>query len=196
MFEFLKTLWSRFFPQPLPPAELPPPYPSCVYPLPVLPDGREGKVTSRGRWANPSRPSHNGDDWMYKRSADDTNPMGDGEGTSNGKWNVPPGTPCLAVRSGIVRETSFGAIGTGLRCYVQHEDGYRSGYFHLSRLAVSAGQLVHAGDRIGDIGDNPKVVDPRHLHFEVSKGIDYSPVDPLEYLRAHSAVHSTPRGGW
>lgn len=178
--------------EPLPPP-VPPSYPECVFPLPLL-GGRAAQVTSASRWNNKSRPTHQGDDWMYRRIASDLDPVGDGFGTTNRRWIVPEGTPALAVRDGIVRIAQFGATSTGHRLYVQHEDGYRSGYFHLTEILVVPGQFVRAGEPVGLVGDNPKVVDPRHLHFEISEGVDYAPVDPTEYLKKHGAKHAKPRG--
>ena len=35
---------------------------------------------------------------------------------------------------------------------VMHEDGVRSGYFHLNSFSVEAGQTVRAGEVIGTVG--------------------------------------------
>ena len=171
-------------------------YPECVFPLPILPDGRKGVVTSSSKWRNKSRPNHDGDDWVYPRAESDTEGVGDGAGSRNMKWNVPQGSVCVAVREGIVREKQFGGIKTGFRCYVQHEDGYRSGYFHLKEILVNAGDYVKAGQPIGIIGHNPSAIDILHLHFEISEGVDYRPIDPWKYLKKHGAVHAEERKEW
>lgn len=157
------------------------PEPTMVLPMPILADGRVPKITSSSKWNNKSRPTHQGSDYMYRRlSTDPEMPTGDGGRTTNGRWWVPPGTPAVAVKAGIVRKKQFGWISTGFRCYVEHSDGHRTGYFHLSKLLVEPGQTVSVGQPLGIVGHNPKAHDPVHLHFEVFKG--NSRVNPEKYM--------------
>jgi murein DD-endopeptidase MepM/ murein hydrolase activator NlpD len=53
-------------------------------------------------------------------------------------------------------------------------------YGHLSAFAVTLGEQVTAGQRIGSVGNTGWSTGP-HLHFEVRSG--GRPVDPLDYLR-------------
>lgn len=75
--------------------------------------------------------------------------------------------------------------GEGLQAYgpliiIRHSSTYLSAYAHNSRLLVSEGDSVEAGDRIAEMGLAPG--DEALLHFEIRR--DGTPVDPLEYLPA------------
>jgi murein DD-endopeptidase MepM/ murein hydrolase activator NlpD len=174
-------------------------YPTTVNPLPLRLDGRRGRVTSSAGAGvggpNSSRPDHKGDDWFYPRSRFDADPVGDGGGTRNMKWNVPAGSVAIAVEAGMVEVGRYGAIGTGHRCWVKHADGSASGYFHLAELLVEPGQRVCAGTALGVIGDNPSDVDARHLHFEVElvAGDRGSLTNPSAWLAARGAVDFVER---
>jgi hypothetical protein len=66
---------------------------------------------------------------------------------------------------------------------VVHEDGVRSGYFHLNSFRVEAGQTVRAGEVIGTVGRTGIKVSGSHLHFEVHK--DGELKDPARFLSAY-----------
>jgi murein DD-endopeptidase MepM/ murein hydrolase activator NlpD len=56
--------------------------------------------------------------------------------------------------------------GFGLLVTIDHGNGYETYYGHLSKLLVSAGQSVSAGDVIALSGNTGLSTGP-HLHFEV-----------------------------
>lgn len=91
---------------------------------------------------------------------------------------APTGTPVLAVADGVVRlaEEHFFA---GKSVFVDHGDGLVSMAFHLSRIAVSEGETVRRGQRIGAVGATGRATGP-HLHF----GVRWhgSRVDPRDLL--------------
>jgi murein DD-endopeptidase MepM/ murein hydrolase activator NlpD len=155
------------------------------YPLPRLADGRLPQVTSEFRPLD--RPNHDGIDLFYPwREGDKPDFVGDHGAagwTEDGrpKWVVPLETPALAAADGVVQMA--GNSGTGWRLWIDHENGLRTGYFHLVNLRVDAGSRVKAGDVLGMVGDNPKDNDGRHLHFELSPVSSYAPMDPAPYLR-------------
>jgi murein DD-endopeptidase MepM/ murein hydrolase activator NlpD len=88
------------------------------------------------------------------------------------------GDPIHACRGGVV--VIAGPQGGYGNCVViDHGGGMATLYAHQSRIAVSEGQTVNAGDVIGYIGHTGLATGP-HLHFEVRLG--GNPVDPAPYL--------------
>jgi murein DD-endopeptidase MepM/ murein hydrolase activator NlpD len=63
----------------------------------------------------------------------------------------------------------------GLFVRIDHPEGYQTMYGHASRLLVSLGDSVHAGQVVGLSGTTGRSTAP-HLHFEVRR--DGQPIDP------------------
>ncbi|WP_427893081.1 peptidoglycan DD-metalloendopeptidase family protein [Kribbella sp. GL6] len=99
------------------------------------------------------------------------------------------GTPVRAVTSGVVRVEHPAWAGNLVR--IDHGNGLETLYAHLSRVDVTDGQQVTAGQQIGAVGDKGNTTGP-HLHFEVRLGGD--PVNPMPFLATGSA--STGWGGY
>lgn len=163
-------------------------HPTLRWPMPVLPDGRKAVITSGFKTNNQSRPDHDGVDmfyaWKYGDRPDFTGDHGAAGKQPNGdpKWVVPYGVRCLAAADGVVQIA--GKIGTGYRMWIDHGNGWRTGYFHLLDVnGFAVGDKVTAGTPLGLIGDNPKDGDARHLHFELSPSDRYAPVNPEPYLK-------------
>lgn len=98
---------------------------------------------------------------------------------------TPTGTPVAAVSAGTV--TSAGDSGAyGQRVGITHPDGTQSMYAHMSRIDVSVGDVVEAGDLVGAVGTTGNSTGP-HLHLEVrsSAGV---PIDPVKALSARGVV--------
>ena len=77
---------------------------------------------------------------------------------------TPEGTKVMAARAGTVKKTGNDNI-YGL--YIEVESGiYTTKYAHLSRIDVSKGTQVEAGEIIARSGNTGKSTGP-HLHFEV-----------------------------
>ncbi len=78
---------------------------------------------------------------------------------------APTGTPVLAAGSGTVEYAAWnGAAGKYIR--IRHTDGYKTAYFHLSRINVSVGKYVKQDQIIGKVGSTGRSTGP-HLHYEV-----------------------------
>lgn len=76
------------------------------------------------------------------------------------------GTPVKAAQDGRIAETTGGwAGGFGNSVLVDHGGGLNTRYAHLSRIAVSPGQVVTQGQVIGYSGNTGYSTGP-HLHFE------------------------------
>ncbi len=93
---------------------------------------------------------------------------------------VPIGTLAIAAGPGCV--TLAGDSPTGHRVWIDHGNGWRTGYFHLLDCRVGVGQVVGVGAALGLVGDNPSDHDGRHLHFELSSVDRYDPTDPALFL--------------
>jgi murein DD-endopeptidase MepM/ murein hydrolase activator NlpD len=158
-------------------------------PLPTIrgaSGARKPKVTSSFRPAD--RPNHDGWDWFY-RWEDGDKPAFVGDGGCEGKnadgspkWVVPYGTYAHAAAPGVVQVA--GPSPTGYRVWVNHGNGLRTGYFHLSNVVVKQGDTISAYTALGLVGHNPSGgADGNHLHFEVSPVEKYEPLDPAKYMK-------------
>jgi septal ring factor EnvC (AmiA/AmiB activator) len=90
------------------------------------------------------------------------------------------GTPVRTVAGGTVEYTSDDFASYGPIVIVNHGDGYRTLYAHLSDILVSTGQTITAGQIVGRVGDTGSLKGPI-LHFEVRRGD--SALNPEEWLR-------------
>ena len=86
---------------------------------------------------------------------------------------------------GIVTKTAADQYPCGGTIVIKHSNGYSTGYCHIQRIDVKAGQLVRKGDVIGITGGG--VGDPGrgrsdgpHLHFTLNKNGE--PIDPMKFL--------------
>lgn len=87
---------------------------------------------------------------------------------------APSGTVVSAAGGGRVVQVGVDA-GWGRFVVVAHGSGVRTLYAHLSAVAVSRGQGVIAGTRIGSVGSTGASSGP-HLHFEVTvRGANVDP---------------------
>ena len=88
------------------------------------------------------------------------------------------GTPIYASRGGLV-EVAVYSSSAGNYVQLNHGDGYRSIYMHMTRYTVKVGQNVTQGQVIGYCGSTGASTGP-HLHF----GIYYngSSVNPAYYI--------------
>ena len=90
------------------------------------------------------------------------------------------GAPVRAANRGIVALVAdFHLAGTAI--YVDHGAGLVTGYFHLSKAEVAAGDTVARGEVIGRVGATGRVTGP-HLHWIARYGT--VTVDPLSVVRA------------
>jgi murein DD-endopeptidase MepM/ murein hydrolase activator NlpD len=84
---------------------------------------------------------------------------------SGADFSATAGTPVLATADGrvVLAEEHFFA---GKAVFVDHGDGLISMSFHLSEIAVSEGDDVRQGQRLGAVGATGRVTGP-HLHFAI-----------------------------
>lgn len=81
---------------------------------------------------------------------------------------APTGTGVYAARTGRVSRAMTMRGSYGNHVYIDHGGGWQTRYAHLSRRFVSAGQVVPAGRRIGNVGSTGNSTGP-HLHFELRR---------------------------
>jgi murein DD-endopeptidase MepM/ murein hydrolase activator NlpD len=84
-------------------------------------------------------------------------------------YGAPTGTPVLSTSAGEVLLAGYCDGGTGNCVVIDHGAGWRSQYFHLSRVDVQAGENVDAGEQIGAVGSTGRSTGP-HLHFQIGLG--------------------------
>ena len=83
-------------------------------------------------------------------------------------WAAPHGTPIVAAAPGkvIVAKKGGWSGGYGNYAAIEHANGSQTLYAHASRIIVSKGQNVVAGQVIGYVGSTGNS-SGNHLHFEV-----------------------------
>ncbi|MCO4771146.1 MAG: M23 family metallopeptidase [Deltaproteobacteria bacterium] len=88
------------------------------------------------------------------------------------KWRAHKGTDYAAGSGTVIRAIGRGVVnfrgtkgGYGRHVRVKHNGTYSSSYSHLSKYAVSNGQVVEQGEVIGYVGSSGLATGP-HLHFE------------------------------
>jgi murein DD-endopeptidase MepM/ murein hydrolase activator NlpD len=88
------------------------------------------------------------------------------------------GTPVHAAADGIVSHAEYSGA-YGKLVVIDHGNGMRTWYAHMSRFQVVPGQEIRRGEILGYSGATGRVTAP-HLHFEVRMG--NNPVNPYRYL--------------
>ena len=101
--------------------------------------------------------------------------LGRGQFHTGVDLSVPEGTKVRATGAGVVRRASEDGI-NGRIVVIDHGRGVSSAYCHNTRLLVTTGQPVRAGDVIAESGSTGRSTGP-HLHYQLELG--QKPVDPL-----------------
>lgn len=99
------------------------------------------------------------------------------------------GTEIYATANGTIEYTGD-MREHGKHIIIDHKNGYKTLYAHLSEYMVKRGQKVKRGDLIGLVGNTGKTLTP-HLHYEVQyngKAVNpsnyfFASLDPLQWNR-------------
>lgn len=92
---------------------------------------------------------------------------------------APEGTPYKALHGGKVTKAGwYGGYGNSIT--IQDEQGVETVYAHSRRLMVKVGDVVKAGQTIGEVGMTGASFGT-HLHIEIH--LDGTPTDPIPFLR-------------
>jgi murein DD-endopeptidase MepM/ murein hydrolase activator NlpD len=76
--------------------------------------------------------------------------------------------------------------GYGTTVVIEHADGSRTRYAHLSAATVAVGSPIEAGQEVGRAGRSGRATGT-HLHFEVT-GPDGKPVSPSHWLQERATT--------
>lgn len=90
-----------------------------------------------------------------------------------------PGDSVVAAASGTVSNVTRSYKGLGNVVEIDHGNGYRTRYAHLTDIKVSKGRKVEEGALIGSVGMTGKTFAP-HLHYEVYR--DTTVMDPVNFF--------------
>jgi len=132
------------------------------------------KIMSKGQFINPT------DKFRITSQFGQRTAPTTGASTNHNGIDIatPHGTPVVAPADGevlVVNETAQG----GKQIIIIHNDGYKTGYAHLSEQLVTVGQNVKQGQLIAKTG-NTGIGTGAHLHFTLSyNGVK---IDPLKYF--------------
>lgn len=122
-------------------------------------------------------------DWQDKVTSEfgyRQNPTGAGdEGHTGMDMAVPLGTEVHAVKGGRVLFVRYKQTGYGYHVAIDHGGGLVTLYAHCSKILVTEGQTVAAGEVIARSGSTGRSTGP-HLHLEVLQ--DGVPQNPRNYL--------------
>ncbi|MCB0212367.1 MAG: LysM peptidoglycan-binding domain-containing M23 family metallopeptidase [Anaerolineae bacterium] len=139
------------------------------------------QVTPRPLWEGPfgfpvdENPPRVTSDFGTRRTYNDSSAMSFHGGSDFGGG---VGVPIYAPASGIVVLAEPLHV-RGNAVLIDHGMGLFSGYWHQSKIVVTAGQRVQPGDLIGYIGDTGLVTGP-HLHWEFR--LNGIAVEPLQWV--------------
>jgi len=88
------------------------------------------------------------------------------------------GEPIVSAAAGKVVYSGSGLVGYGRLIIIKHNDSLLSAYGHNSKLLVTEGDYVRAGQIIAKMGSSG--TSSARLYFEIRR--DGKPVNPLRYL--------------
>ena len=91
---------------------------------------------------------------------------------------APNGTPIKAAADGTITYAGW-MSGYGNLVIISHGNGIQTYYGHCSKLYVSKGEIISAGDKIAAVGSTGNSTG-NHLHFEIRK--NGSQINPQKYL--------------
>ena len=169
-----------------------------VSPAPVAPTTESAAVaaTSGANFAD-----------LHDSTAHNVRPV-NGEVTSAFGWRRDPFTHKMKFHQGVdlraaygqeVQAASAGIVvfsgdqgGYGTSVVVEHQDGTRTRYAHLSATLVRKGDQVGAGEPVGRAGRSGRATGT-HLHFEVI-GRDGRRMAPQQWASADTAGRALPPG--
>lgn len=101
------------------------------------------------------------------------------EGHPGFDLSAPPGSAVHAADTGLVVFAGWSGLGYGNTVLIDHGNGFRTLYAHLSQVSTYCGSKVEKGKIIGFSGSTGNSTGP-HLHFEVRVPGGY--INPIRVL--------------
>jgi murein DD-endopeptidase MepM/ murein hydrolase activator NlpD len=92
---------------------------------------------------------------------------------------APTGTEVYATADGYISGIFYSNEGYGNYIEIDHKNGYKTIYAHLSKILVKMNQYVKRKDLIGLVGNTGLSTGP-HLHWEIR--LNNTPVNPENYM--------------
>lgn len=92
---------------------------------------------------------------------------------------APRGTTIMAADGGTVTHAGWHSGGYGYMVTIQHTNGHKTLYAHMSKVTCTVGQKVAQGQKIGEVGSTGNSTG-NHCHFEIY--INGVRVNPTKYL--------------
>lgn len=102
------------------------------------------------------------------------------------------GDPVYPIMNGVVETREFSKYGYGNALIVDHQNGFKSRYAHLSKIEVKDGDKVLPNVSLGRLGSTGRSTGP-HLHLEVY--LNGKTVNPLTVLGPTPIQPGTSVGG-
>ncbi|MGX9116316.1 M23 family metallopeptidase [Mesorhizobium sp. BHbsci] len=99
-------------------------------------------------------------------------------------FRAPTGMSAKVTAPGVVVKAGWNG-GYGRMVEVDHGNGFATRYGHLSKINVTVGKRLNAGDVIGKTGSSGRSTGP-HLHYEIRHNGEA--IDPLRFLRVGKKV--------
>ena len=94
-------------------------------------------------------------------------------------FSGPMGAGIYSTADGKVVSVKVSNSGYGNNIIIDHGNGFRTRYAHLSFIYVQIGDKVQKGQKIGSMGSSGKSTGP-HLHYEVIK--DNKRINPVNFF--------------
>lgn len=94
---------------------------------------------------------------------------------------VPMGTEVISTADGVVESVTRSKKLNGTHIVINHGNGYKTLYAHLSDVLVRERQRIQKGKVIARVGNSGTSFAP-HLHYEIEK--DGEILDPLSFVAA------------
>lgn len=99
-------------------------------------------------------------------------------------FRAPTGEPVLATGDGTVVSAGWNG-GYGQMVEIKHANGWITRYAHMSRLSVSEGDKISAGQKVGEVGSTGRSTGP-HLHYEIRR--QDAARDPAPFLKTGKRI--------